>query len=92
MDVDVFGEIVLTAHSPTVERAPARSLISLELLRQMASAYVAGRDRLLVGHFPDGRPCWYRVTGWSGEHKALIVELDQESSGRVRADAAGRSS
>lgn len=85
-----YGEIVLTRHSPMVEKAPERSLISLAALREMKDAYFAAPDVLLVGwYFLDSRPCYYRVTGWNGEHKALIVELDKERPGRVRPDVPG---
>jgi hypothetical protein len=72
-----YGNIVVTVRAPTVDDAPDRALITLALIAHPNSHLWIQGDRIYVGHNPDGKPIYYRVTGWEPDPGALIVERER---------------
>jgi hypothetical protein len=71
------GDIQVTRFAPraVVEHAPAQSLVSLGLIAgaDQQMLFISG-DRLYLGNDRHGREVVYRITGWSTERVALLVE------------------
>lgn len=64
------SDIVVRNHR-TIIAAPSVAMVEPETLAHLAM-YIS-QDLLWVGDFPDGEPCHYRVTGWDGVQKKLIL-------------------
>lgn len=72
---DRFESIEVQWAATTVQHAPARSLVSLELLANLEPRAVeVARDRLLLGKDFSGESVEYKVVGWHAESASLIVD------------------
>lgn len=75
-----FEQVVITGQIPRVEAAPARSLLSVKLLRDAIRMPMIGGDTLHVGNDEHGDPVLYRIVGWSAPERALIIERVTDST------------